>query len=75
MSVVPYGLLRGRGIGVRHTHATGNDADVTVCELAAAVAEDRALKLLLLYLESIRTRISSRRPRRSRARTVCRSSR
>ncbi len=54
MSVVPYGLLRGRGIGVRHTHATGNDADVTVCELAAAVAEDRALKLLLLYyLESI----------------------
>ena len=35
MSVVPYGLLRGRGIGVRHAHATGNDADVTVCELAA----------------------------------------
>ncbi|WP_375461611.1 acetate--CoA ligase family protein [uncultured Enterovirga sp.] len=53
MSVVPYGLLRGRGIGVRHSHATGNDADVTVCELAAAVAEDPALKLLLLYLESI----------------------
>ncbi|MGE7413317.1 acetate--CoA ligase family protein [Methylobacterium tarhaniae] len=53
MSVVPYGLLRGRGIGVRHTHATGNDADVTVCELAAAVAADPALKLLLLYLESI----------------------
>ncbi len=43
MSVVPYGLLRARGIGVRHTHATGNDADVT----AAAVG------LLLLYLESI----------------------
>jgi acyl-CoA synthetase (NDP forming) len=53
MSVVPYGMLRGRGIGVRHAHATGNDADVTVCELAAAVAEDRDLKLLLLYLESI----------------------
>lgn len=53
MSVVPYGLLRGRGIGVRHTHATGNDADVTVCELAAAVAADPGLKLLLLYLESI----------------------
>lgn len=53
MSVVPYGLLRGRGIGIRHAHATGNDADVTVCELAAAVAADPALKLLLLYLESI----------------------
>ena len=53
MSVVPYGLLRARGIGVRHTHATGNDCDVTVCELAAAVAQDPAVKLLLLYLESI----------------------
>lgn len=53
MSVVPYGLLRRRGIGVRHAHATGNDADVTVCELAATVAADRDLKLLLLYLESI----------------------
>ena len=53
MSVVPYGLLRQRGIGVRHSHATGNDADVTVCELAIAVAEDPAVKLLLLYLESI----------------------
>jgi acyl-CoA synthetase (NDP forming) len=38
---------------VRHSHATGNDADVTVCELAIAVAEDPAVKLLLLYLESI----------------------
>ncbi len=53
MSVVPYGLLRRRGIGVRHAHATGNDADVTVAELAAAVAADPAVKLLLLYLESI----------------------
>ena len=53
MSVVPFGLLRRRGIGVRHAHATGNDADVTVCELSIAVAEDPAVKLLLLYLESI----------------------
>ncbi|MFI4986611.1 MAG: acetate--CoA ligase family protein [Alphaproteobacteria bacterium] len=53
MSVVPYGLLRRRGIGVRHAHATGNDADVTVAELAAAVAADPGVKLLLLYLESI----------------------
>ncbi len=53
MSVVPYGLLRARGLGVRHSHATGNDADVTVSELASVVAEDPELKLLLLYLESI----------------------
>jgi len=53
MSVVPYGLLRGRGIGVRHSHATGNDSDATAAELASVVAEDPDLKLLLLYLESI----------------------
>ncbi len=53
MSVIPYGLLRSRGIGVRHAHATGNDADVTACEFATAVAADPDLKLLLLYLESI----------------------
>ncbi len=53
MSVIPYGLLRARGIGVRHSHATGNDCDVTVCELATVVAEDPALRLLMLYLEGI----------------------
>jgi len=53
MSVIPYGLLRARGLGVRHSHATGNDCDVTVCELATVVAEDTDLKLLMLYLEGI----------------------
>ncbi|MBI1990232.1 MAG: acetate--CoA ligase family protein, partial [Betaproteobacteria bacterium] len=53
MSVVPYGLLRQRGIGIRHAHATGNDCDVTACELACAVAQDPDLKLLLLYLEGL----------------------
>ncbi len=53
MSVVPYHLLRARGIGVRHVHATGNDADITVCELATLVAEDPEVRLLLLYLEGI----------------------
>jgi acyl-CoA synthetase (NDP forming) len=53
LSSVPVGFLRQRGIGVRHTHATGNDADITVGELAVAVAEDPEVKLLLLYLESI----------------------
>jgi acyl-CoA synthetase (NDP forming) len=53
MAAVTYGLLRGRGIGVRHVHATGNEADVTVASLAWAVAHDPEVKLLLLYYESI----------------------
>lgn len=53
MSAMAYGLMRGRGLGVRHVHATGNEADVTVGELALAVAHDPDVKLLLLYLESI----------------------
>src|SRR5579872_942043 len=53
LSSVPVGFLAQRGIAVRHTHATGNDADITVGELAVAVAEDPEVKLLLLYLESI----------------------
>ena len=48
MSAAPYGMLRARGIGVRHAHATGNDGDVTVAEMARAVIEDPAVKLLLL---------------------------
>src|SRR5262245_59154110 len=51
---VPYGLLRARGIGVRHAHSTGNDADVTLSELAVAVVKDPSVRLLLLYIESIR---------------------
>src|SRR5215472_12412855 len=53
MSVVPYGLLRARGIGVRHTHATGNGGDVSLAELARVVIEDPAVRLMLLYLEAI----------------------
>src|SRR5690625_4178837 len=53
MSVVPYGLLRERGIGLRHVHATGNDCDVTLAELATAVVQDPGVKLLLLYLETL----------------------
>jgi acetate---CoA ligase (ADP-forming) len=53
LSSVPVGFLAERGINVRHTHATGNDADITVGELAVAVAEDPEVRLLLLYLESI----------------------
>ena len=52
LSVVPYALLRDRGIGVRHVHATGNEADLCVAELAEAVVGDDGVKLLLLYLEN-----------------------
>ena len=53
MSVVPYAFLRKQGIGVRHTHATGNESDLTVADFALAVALDPDIKLLLLYLEAI----------------------
>ncbi len=53
MSAMVYGLLRQRGIGVRHVHATGNEADVTVSDMAWAIAHDPEIKLLLLYLENI----------------------
>ncbi|KQP15151.1 acetate--CoA ligase family protein [Pseudorhodoferax sp. Leaf267] len=53
ISAMAYGLLRGRGLGVRHVHATGNEADVGVADLAWAVAHDPHVKLLLLYLENI----------------------
>ncbi len=53
LSTAPFGFLHPRGIGLRHSHATGNDADITVGELAVAVAEDPEVKLMLLYLESI----------------------
>jgi acetate---CoA ligase (ADP-forming) len=54
MSTLPYGLLRARGFGVRHSHATGNEADVTLAELAEAVVQDPEIRLLLLYIESLR---------------------
>ena len=53
VSAMVYGLLRGQGIGVRHMHATGNEADITVSELALAVAHDPDVRLILLYLESL----------------------
>ncbi|MCP3020651.1 acetate--CoA ligase family protein [Cupriavidus basilensis] len=53
VSAMVYGLLRGQGIGVRHMHATGNEADITVSELALAVAHDPDVQLILLYLESL----------------------
>lgn len=53
LSQLIYSLLYERHIGVRHCHATGNEADITVAEMAAHIAEDPEVKLLLLYLETI----------------------
>jgi acyl-CoA synthetase (NDP forming) len=53
MSMVPYAFLRARGIGVRHSHATGNEADLTVADFVRAVALDEGVRLILLYLESL----------------------
>ena len=47
-------LVHEKGLGVRHVHATGNEADVTVADLAAAVVDDPGVRLLLLYMESIK---------------------
>lgn len=52
-SVMPYALLRQAGFGVRYLVATGNDADLDACAMACAVAEDPAVRLILVYLESI----------------------
>ena len=53
-SAALYSFLRERGIGVRYVIATGNEADLTVPEFALAVAHDPAIRLIVLYMESIR---------------------
>src|SRR5258708_9827014 len=49
-----YALWRDRVTSARHVHATGNEADVTVADLAAAVAADPGVRLVLLYMEAIK---------------------
>jgi len=53
MAVEPCALLARQAIGVAQMHATGNDADVTAAEVAALVAADERVELLLVYVESI----------------------
>lgn len=52
-SVMPYAMLRERGIGVRYVVASGNDADASVGELALAAAADPDIRVLLVYIESL----------------------
>ena len=48
-----YVLARERGLDVRHVHATGNEADVTVADLAEEIVKEEDVRLLLLYMEAI----------------------
>lgn len=52
-SVMPYALLRERGIGVRYLAATGNDADLGVSELVWDVVHDPDIRLILVYAETV----------------------
>lgn len=52
-SVMPYALLHERGVGVRYLVASGNDADASVNELALSAASDPAIRVVLLYIESL----------------------
>jgi acyl-CoA synthetase (NDP forming) len=49
-----YTLVYEKGLGIRHVHATGNEADVSIADLAEAVVEDPGVRLLLLYMEAIK---------------------
>lgn len=49
-----YTLVMRKGLGVRHVHATGNEADVAVADLADAVLDDPGVRVLLLYMEAIK---------------------
>ncbi|MEO8718422.1 MAG: CoA-binding protein, partial [Burkholderiales bacterium] len=48
-----YILARQRGLDVRHVHATGNEADVTVADLAEEIVREDGVRLVLLYMEAI----------------------
>ncbi len=66
-----YVLARQRGLAVRHAHATGNEADVTVSDLALEVVRDPGVGLVLLYLEAIpNPAVLARAAEEARARNV-----
>src|SRR3954468_4203713 len=49
-----YALLHEKGLGARHVHATGNEADVTVADLAQAVVADPGVGLGVFFIEAIK---------------------
>lgn len=52
-SVMPYAMLRERGVGVRYLVASGNDADTSVNDLALVAATDPNIRVVLMYIESL----------------------
>ena len=54
-AAILYGGVRRSGLGVRYMFATGNEADLNVAELLGAVLQDSAIKVAILYMESIRS--------------------
>jgi acyl-CoA synthetase (NDP forming) len=66
-----YVLARQRGLDVRHVHATGNEADVTVADLAEEIVKEEGVRLVLLYMEAIqRPEALARAAQIARARDV-----
>ena len=66
-----YVLARERGLEVRHVHATGNEADVTVADLAAEIVQEEGVRLVLLYMEAIqRPRVLAQAAEFARARDL-----
>lgn len=53
MSALPFAFLSAEGIGVRYSHATGNEIDLTVADLVLAAVRDPEVKLVLAYMESV----------------------
>ena len=49
-----YTLLRAKGLQARHVHATGNEADVAVADLVDAIVDEAEVRLVLLYMESVK---------------------
>ncbi len=70
-SAAAYGMMRTAGLGVRHVHATGNEADVTVPAVADLIVDDVELGLILLYMEHIaQPDLLARAARKARARRL-----
>lgn len=52
-AAILYGGLRRASIGVRYMVSTGNEADVCAAEAVRAVMEDDAIRLVVLYIETL----------------------
>lgn len=53
-AAILYGGLRRAGIGVRYMLSTGNEANVCAAEAVRAVVEDEGIRLVVLYIETLR---------------------